>query len=323
MSCIAIFMGLSWALLAMQTNWHVQNDFVAKLSVGLTHVDVSGGFAVMVAKGMKDRFKGDVNPGLHTYHISLSDMKEIACALDPSLLGAAGALTGSSSLADFCHTWTQVYFSSMGLIFCISLEVVFMLLGSGFMHYYWNNNARAEPRQWGLTFNILAPVIVFLGMAQYGFFTHGLSEIRMFIAGSTPSYGNGFLMACTLTILSFVPIIIQVGFMGKDPLEDLNELKAEEKKLAMQDAYAGYGTEAAYPPQQQQGWEQQGYGQQGYTTQYAQASYPGSQAAYGAPDWQQGAPDWQQQPGSGSGYPMTGSDVDPSAALPIRPTVHP
>lgn len=333
MTGVAMFLGLSWSLLAMQTTWHVQNDFVAKLGVGLTHVDVTGGFAVMVAKQLKDRFKGDVNNGLHTYHITISDMKEVACALDPSLLGATAILTGSNAVAEFCHTWTQTYFASMGLIFCVSFGVFFLLLGSGFMHYYWNVSVRAEPRQWGLFFNCLGPVIFLIGMCQYGFFSHGLSQVRIFPTAA-PTYGNAFLMAGALTLLSCVPFVIQVGFMGKDPLEDLNELKAEEKKHAMQDAMAGYGAmegnyaQGSYPPQQ--GWDQQGYGQQGYTTQYAQASYPASQAPYGAPDWQQGTPDWQQQQGwasgsqqqPGSGYPLTGSDVDPSAALPIRPTVH-
>eukprot|EP00747_Dinoflagellata_sp_TGD_P023810 gnl/TRDRNA2_/TRDRNA2_130092_c0_seq1.p1 gnl/TRDRNA2_/TRDRNA2_130092_c0~~gnl/TRDRNA2_/TRDRNA2_130092_c0_seq1.p1 ORF type:complete len:241 (+),score=35.63 gnl/TRDRNA2_/TRDRNA2_130092_c0_seq1:48-725(+) len=202
---------------------------------------------------------------------SLREFKENICAL--STIGLARA----------CYNAEALFFSSTGMLFCGFFGVILLMLGGGFGHFYWFKAARKRLRLWTLSLFIAAPLLFTIGVLQYtlatdGFSENWLDELHLPVQQSSgqSSFSKAYVMACTLALLSFLPLMLMLAFAYKSPFEDINEelsvRKHEEIEATREYLRSGQNPYAnAYP--------QQAYGAMGGMAPAPMASAPNPSVA--------------------------------------------
>jgi hypothetical protein len=276
-SGLSVILGLWWfVVLMVPTGWQHKKVAGYDFYFGLWKVEMTQGkimgFLLDAVSGLSDTMK-KVNKGLSELTEGKSDlasMKQSWCSY-----GSWGGCDAITSV--WSGSWVMGIFGFVG--------VVFFFLGAGFSHYYWQTEAREEPRMWARVAFIIAPSSTLLGLLIYTFCTMGLGDLTVLPTDSrTAAFSTAFLFAWVLAVLSFIPLVLHEVFAGKAWIEGHNEAAAEyrhdQREAAMDSAYGGndgynsYGATAPMgapmggpPMQNQENWGMQqqggGYGYQG------------------------------------------------------------
>jgi len=249
-------LGFFWLIDMVFATWQSKGVLGLHYYVGLLRVQVTSSpwsfVAGMVNSDLK-KFVEDLTEGTST----VAEIRDTWCAtkLLDSVTGGACDVWG----------WLHVAGWTMGLMGILS--VIFFFLGAGFSYYYWQNEARTDPRMWARVSLILAPSTSCFGLLFYTFFTWGFSDWLSslpIVGTSHMTFSTGFMFAWVLAVLSWLPIILHEVFAGKAWVEQHNEAAAEfrheQREAAMDAAYGGnygatpqMGPPMGGPPMQQQG----------------------------------------------------------------------
>merc|ERR1719265_2219483 len=183
----------------------------------------------------------DAFNSITTGDYSLNAFREAMCSIS-NAVGPLQAIIGT----DICGIFVMFQYSSMALLILGSFGVLFLLIGGFFQLDYWTSKAREQKRQWVLICYGVAPMLFFLGISQYTFFTSHLSR---FPPENVSSFGNAYICAATFTVLSLLPIFITTKFVSHSYKEEINEslsaqkhfLREQEAGQMIADMQASYG----------------------------------------------------------------------------------
>lgn len=280
--------GLWLTLMLVPTGWHTAVDWAVGFHIGLRTVEIDKGISSrvfgnpLIGKRIEKELMGKSN--------TIRDARELFCSLDQAQNFIQG-LVGMESDTEWCDDWQYLEWSSWGMIVSVMMGIVALAIGAGLQHYYWHVAAFEEQRHWAKAMFVLGPIMLLIGIATYTIINFGFSPYgRQSDAGR--SFSISFLLAWFATVLSFVPLLIQVAFQSTSRAEDLNaEIREQEEEAFMSKAYGainGQGQAPAYGAPQSAG-AQSSYPQPGQVP-YQASPYGAPQPGppYGAPQY--GAP---------------------------------
>lgn len=193
----------------------------------------------------------------------------VACAFDTGVCEWLTAQTGKSewiseakhtfcSFRFACDDWNNVWAACWVMVMCGFLGVISFGVGGVSMAYYAMMHATEIGRKTTHVFLWLAPSSVVTGLLFFMMMTMNwgeAAEFRLLNASFTThaSYGQGFICACVLSILSFLPIFLMAIFSKANPLEKRHGEDADD----LGELYGGYpnsqGMQQGWPNQQMQG----------------------------------------------------------------------
>eukprot|EP00403_Amphidinium_massartii_P039360 CAMPEP_0178444398 /NCGR_PEP_ID=MMETSP0689_2-20121128/39473_1 /TAXON_ID=160604 /ORGANISM="Amphidinium massartii, Strain CS-259" /LENGTH=353 /DNA_ID=CAMNT_0020068601 /DNA_START=89 /DNA_END=1150 /DNA_ORIENTATION=- len=257
----------SWiTLMSIPYGWQRKMTLFFLFDAGLYQATVSAGPAQRIAaaalKGLRQTEAGealkDIWIGGRSGTYSLSYLQSLFCQHTVMMM------------ANFCDGFEKLYIGSLVMVFTASFGIVLFLLGGYFYYYYWFVQARKKTYNWMIRFLIGAPVMFTFGLGVYAFLA---SDVNRMDPPNVPGYYYSFFAACGLTVGAWLPLLVQLLFIGVHPMQAAEEEMALEKKKDAEYGSSSY-TEGAF------------YG----TTQ-------GDAASSGAAQWGQ-----QYPPSAGYGY---------------------
>lgn len=184
---------------------------------------------------------------------------------------------GVESIWQWCNTWMMVKYGSMIFLFLGLVTVVFLAMGGSFLYYYAHHHPTHSGRKWIKACFVTAPTCAWLGLLQYVMLTFQLGESERKFVETHANYGAGFVMACTLTMLTLAPLYIIGVFAKVDDFEKHGESDLFlEENLADTATYgAAQGRGGGYPSAAPTGF-------QNYSSSTAPMQYSSGPSAYGA-----------------------------------------
>jgi hypothetical protein len=241
-------LGCLWLGTIMFGTWHTKViTGIMSYNVGIFQVTTKHGALAWIGSKL-DKGIGDFLKSISDGTSWISESRNTWCSV-PDSFGLARVITDSA-----CDTWGWMYVAGMTMGVMGIFAVIFFFLASGFGHYYWHVEARAEPRMWARWGFTLAPSTALLALCLYTGMTWNFSDWNPNPTVSNhPSHTYGFTFAWVLAVVSWIPLVLHEVFAGKAWVEDHNEAAAEyrheQREAAMMGAdYGGYNYGAMGPP---------------------------------------------------------------------------
>jgi len=262
---VAVVLAALWLVCVFAPwNWQSSVGIFVNFYANMMKMEMTKGTAPKILSGVSQLFGGK---------------NKVANALGELLDRPMWMGEGSNELCqphfnlvlNWCNTWQMVKFGSWGMLAAGVTAACFMLLGALFWWYYANVNATHTGRQGAKLSFILAPLIGNIGLVQYILMTldFGLMPVAFMPQMPQRMFDIGFMVCCTLCLLSWLPLAMQSMFL-KANLNEKHGPKDDE------DVYvnnpAGYNT---FP----------GSGMENPMSQQAWAPAGPPQPMYGAPEY--------------------------------------
>mmetsp|Transcript_29936 Transcript_29936/g.69633 ORF Transcript_29936/g.69633 Transcript_29936/m.69633 type:complete len:358 (-) Transcript_29936:59-1132(-) len=228
----------SWiTLMSIPHGWQRKMTLFFLFDAGLYQATISAGPAQRIAaaalKGLRQSELGealeDIWIGGRSGTYSLSYLQSLFCQRTVMMM------------ANFCDGFEKLYLGSLIMVFTAGLGIVLFLLGGYFFYYYWFVQARKKTYNWMLRFLLMAPLSFTFGLGLYAFFT---SDVQRMDPPNVPGYYYSFFAACVLTLGAWLPVFVQIAFIGVHPMQAAEEEMALEKKLDSE--YGSSYTDATY-----------------------------------------------------------------------------
>lgn len=252
-------LGVFWlVVIFIPSNWQTKEAAaISTFSLGLftlesDHTFVTQALSFLLAKYRRAFDK--LHEGTHT----ISDMKEHIC----SISGVWAATVGQDGS---CDIWTKLYFGSWMMAVMAVFASLFFFLGAGFAYHYWKHEAREQIRLWIRLFFISGPAASLLGMIIYTSGAWNFSGWLNSFGEPTSSWGCVYMLCCVVSVLSFVPIVLNETLAKASWMEEGNEFRAQlrkdEREAALNAPYqGGYGAMGGGPQMGPMGSPPPGYG---------------------------------------------------------------
>mmetsp|Transcript_8619 Transcript_8619/g.15474 ORF Transcript_8619/g.15474 Transcript_8619/m.15474 type:complete len:364 (+) Transcript_8619:145-1236(+) len=282
MITVEIFAWIS--LMVAPYGWQRKMTLLFKFDSGLYEATVHPGplssLALAMVKSVRKAFTKDGNPDVLTdawfggeegKKYSLSHLEGLFCQQ------GVQALVGN-----FCEGFRKLHIGSLILIFMVGTAIVIKMLGGYFYYHYWYVKASKKCHDWVLRFFILAPVFLMFGMSIYTFMA---TDVNKMDPPNVPGFHYSFFAACVLSVLAWLPFLIQQCFIGLHPkqLADENKAMKLEDDMGTAPPAPMYGSTQGYGAGDAEaaGGYQGDWGQQYPGYQYGQTSYPAAAPAFG------------------------------------------
>mmetsp|Transcript_45222 Transcript_45222/g.104859 ORF Transcript_45222/g.104859 Transcript_45222/m.104859 type:complete len:354 (+) Transcript_45222:132-1193(+) len=314
----------AWVLLMVAPyGWQKKMTFLFKFDAGLYEATVQPGPASMLAMSMMKSVRNALSSsdaevftdswfgGKDGKQYSLSHLEGLFCQHGVQML-----------VGNFCEGFHKLHVGSLILIFIAGTAVIFLLLGGYFYYHYWFVKPSERCYNWVVRFFVLAPVLFEVGVAIYAFFA---SDVNKMDPPNVPGFHYSFFAACILSVLAWLPLLVQNCFIGLHPLQEAKEsaaMKLEDDLGVPPPTYGsmqGYGAgDAEYAGGGLATWGQQSPGY-AYGPSSYQTPAPGFAAGYSpAPPLQSSPPAFQQSAGYAGGMPAPpGSGSHDTGILPV------
>jgi len=277
--CIGLSMMLSglWVLVvSVPMYWATSVGTVVAFKATLTYVSVMKGLGTTLLAGAAslggfNKFRGMIEHYIEQ-DVWMDEATQNFCMVGWNFL-------------KWCDMWTRTKYASWSMLLCGLLAAVFFAMGAGFTYYYTRTNATKTGRKSATVCFIIGLASCCLGVASYAGLTMDFGYTANTGPNPTSMLGTGFIIACGLVTVSWVPLYIQLVLQKRDQNEKDDSRDSDDEGppgsfAAGPPGYgapaggpAGYGTPVGGPP----AFPAQGYG--GYAS-----SGPGDWGAgYGGP----------------------------------------
>lgn len=275
----SFLLGTFWILaIALPWNWLRSDNAIVSFQVNLFNVFTSPGLGTAVLGGIskmifgnKDKFSAAIAEFINQT-MPIDQAKTTFCLV---------------SVFNWCDMWEKVFWASWIMTILGLTAAALFMVGACCLYYYGNVHATETGRCMTKFFLCMGPLCGLSGIVAYSFLTmeFGKSSDPIMSTGSHSSWGTGWIVAITVTVLSWIPVYILYMFCSVD----VNEKKHGDGE----DEYLEYGAGGAANFQANGG--AVGYGAAGYTQSYGANGQPLPQPAYGLPSANNpgyGAPAW-------------------------------
>jgi len=172
---------------------------------------------------------------------------------------------------NWCNTWQMVKFGSWGMLGAGITAAFFLLLGAFSLWYYANVHATHTGRMGAKLSFTLAPLIAIIGLVQYILLTLDFGLMPAAYVPQMPQhmYDVGFMVCCTLCLLSWLPLAMHTMFVKANPNEKHGPKDDEDMYVNNPGGYNTFSASGMDNPMaqgwdQQQGWAPAGPAQQVY-----------------------------------------------------------
>lgn len=195
------------------------------------------------------------------------------------------------NLLNWCNTWQSVKFGSWMMIATGVIAACFLLFGAGFLWYYANVHATHTGRMGAKLSFILAPSAAVVGIVQYIVLTLDFGLMPAAFVPQMPQrmYDIGFMVCCTLCLLSWLPLLMQTMFVKTDVYEKHGPTDDEDMYLNNPAAYNTFPASGMNNPMSGPGWAPADAPQQGYAPMPQRVDVahggPPSAPGMGGPAW--------------------------------------
>lgn len=114
---------------------------------------------------------------------------------------------------DWCNVFHRLQIASWALMGAIIFTVCCLVMGvvSGFSFYYLK--PRREQVVWATAYVIAAPIVAEAGAIQYYFMTRDFGDL---VNESGWTFGWPFIAASVLSVLTWIPCVLMIGFALRD-----------------------------------------------------------------------------------------------------------
>mmetsp|Transcript_49206 Transcript_49206/g.157355 ORF Transcript_49206/g.157355 Transcript_49206/m.157355 type:complete len:326 (+) Transcript_49206:108-1085(+) len=238
-SAIAMFLAFLWmVVVCVPLTWVCSQSVIVNFQASLLTVKATKGTLTSVLG-----FAGSM-VGANKFSRALDKVFDQNYWMEEGVQEFSGQ--GLELLFHWRHTWTAVKFSSWAMVFCGLLAAALLALGGSFMYYYTHHHATHTGRLWIRICFLMAPTLVFFGLAQYIAMTMDFGKGANMHPPATNMYSGGFVVACALALLSWLPLYMQAVFSKKAENEKYGD--SEQAAEGLGPGYAGgYGATGAGP----------------------------------------------------------------------------
>lgn len=196
-----------WLILSFgNAVWISSNSNLISFKASLLSIYTSQGTASAIISG------GAALVGVNSLSNKISDL------LDKSLWMEGATTTycekGYDMLFAWCDNWMMTKYSSWGMLFFAVVTAIFLLVGAAFMYYYYNVHATETGRTQVKVCFITAPLTALAGLSQWTMMTMEFGQMKN-VGKVTSMYGTGYMCACVLCLLTWVPLCIHAIFFRK------------------------------------------------------------------------------------------------------------
>lgn len=206
-SAFAVLLAILWTVLCfVPWVWVSSSSNVISFKANLLCLWTTPGIATGLATGLSGLV------GLGSLHAKLDTLTNRSLWLE--MATTEYCESGYEMLFGWCDNWMMVKYSSWGMIFFGMAAATMLVVGACFMMYYVNFHATQTGRTWIKVSFITAPLCAIAGLSQYIALTLEFGQMRN-VGPVTSIYGTGFIFACVLTLLSWVPLCIHALFSRK------------------------------------------------------------------------------------------------------------
>lgn len=143
-----------------------------------------------------------------------------------------------------CDAFSKLHIASWGMILAGSFVVLCLWLLASFMLYFWHVDSTEAGRKFMKVVLYLGPLVSIISVTAYFFMTKGFGDDAKTLA-NTP----GFWVAISLTVLSFVPLVLFEVFINHDAMHRVHERRVQKELLLREygDKHHMYGGTAGSP----------------------------------------------------------------------------
>lgn len=258
---VAVILAVLWFVCIFAPwNWQTSVGLFVNFYANMMKMEISKGTAPKIISGVSNLFAGK-----NKIADGLSEL------LDKPMWMGEGTMELCQphyNLAlNWCNTWQMVKFGSWGMLSAGVTAACFLLLGAFSLWYYANVHATHTGRMGAKLSFILAPVIACIGLIQYILLTLDFGMMPVAFVPQMPQrmFDIGFMVCCTLCLLSWLPLAMHAIFMKTDP--DEKHGGKDDMDMYVNNPAASYSTFPASgmaDPMVQQGWTPAGAPQQMY-----------------------------------------------------------
>lgn len=302
-TAFSFLLGTFWILaVVLPWNWLRSDNAIVSFQVNLFNVYTSQGLGTAVLSGVsklifgnKDKF-GAALTAFMDQTMTIQDAKSTFCVI---------------SIFNWCDQWEKAWMASWIMTILGGTAGGLFIAGGCCLYFYGNVHATETGRCMSKFFLCMGPLCGLSGILAYSFLTmeFGKSSDPIMNTGSHSYWGTGWIVAVSVTVLSWVPVYILFAFCRADPLEkkhgvgedDYLEYGGDVQQGNPGYGAAGYGTQAQPYPQQGAG----GYGAQAQP--YPQQAAPQAAPGFGLPASNAQAPMVVMQQGPPAAAPGYGA----------------